>query len=138
MGDPTLVNPAIGQFERDIFLFPVRVYYEDTDALGMVYYARYLNFCERARFNWLTHPDYDGAIPRISDNNRYVVKHVAVDYHAPARLMDDLMVQTRLISAHGARVTLEQMISRNDDPICDATVILAHVDDTGRPKRLDR
>jgi acyl-CoA thioester hydrolase len=131
-------QPAIGHFEGDDFIFPVRVYYEDTDALNMVYYARYMNFCERARSNWLTHPDYDGHIPPISDTNRYVVKRVEMDYFHPARLFDDLLVRTHVISAHGARVRLKQGITRDNQPICQSIITLAHVDSSGRPKRLDR
>ena len=119
-------------------VFPIRVYYEDTDAGGIVYYANYLKFAERARTEMLRHGGLDQSRIFAEQGVMFAVRRCAVDYLRPGRLDDLLMVSTRLIGARGARVDLEQRVQKVGDENHDLailTVQLACVDRRARPVR---
>jgi acyl-CoA thioester hydrolase len=114
----------------------VRVYYEDTDAAGIVYYANYLKFAERARTEWLrslglTHPALERERGVV-----FVVRQCLVDYLAPARLDEELMVESRVAEVGCASVVMQQEIARADQRLVRLRVKLAAVGGNGRPLRL--
>jgi acyl-CoA thioester hydrolase len=122
------------------FELPVRVYYEDTDAQGVVYYANYFRFMERARTEWLRSLGVDMAGLQDQDRRIFVVAEVNVKFHAPARLNEDLVVTAGLIDRTRVSFDIEQHIYRNStdgDLLISGIVKAAYLDaDTMRPKRL--
>ena len=94
------------------FSWPVRVYYEDTDAGGVVFYANYLKFFERARTEWLRSGGIDQSQLAESDNLMFVVVHTAVDYHSPAKLDDELKLSVRVEKLARASVGFVQQAWR--------------------------
>jgi acyl-CoA thioester hydrolase len=115
---------------------PIRVYYEDTDALGMVYYANYLRFAERARTEMMRSlwPDYGALCARFE--LAFVVRRCMVDYLAPARLDDRLEVRTGLVRTGGASLDLEQRVFCGDRLLARMEVRLALVSSALRALRL--
>ncbi len=118
--------------------FEVRVYYEDTDAAGIVYHANYLRFAERARTEWLRSLGLDHDRLRREHGVRFAVRRCIVDYLRPARLDDLLSVETRVTGASGARLELLQDISLRDGPAVQIRVTLVALDDALRPVRIAR
>ncbi len=122
------------------FQLPVRVYYEDTDAQGVVYYANYFRFMERARTEWLRTLGVD--MQRLHEEERriFVVAEVGAKFHAPARLGDDLIVTARLIDLTRASFDIEQRIYRNNtdgELLISGIIKAAYLDaDTMRPQRV--
>ena len=96
-------------------IFPLRVYYEDTDAGGVVYYANYLRFAERARSEMLRELGIESSRMMAEDGVAFAVRRCEVDYLRPARLDDRLDVHTRLLALKGASVEVDQRIVRPDD-----------------------
>jgi acyl-CoA thioester hydrolase len=116
------------------FFWNVRVYYEDTDAAGVVYYANYLKYLERARTEWLAAAGVALTALEREHNAVFVVHRVEVDYHRAARLGDSLTVSLEQIERTGVRLIVAQAIARGDEPIANARVALACVDPrTWRP-----
>ena len=93
-----------------IFEWPVRVYYEDTDAGGVVYHAQYLNFMERARTEWLRAAGFEQDALREDPGLIFVVNRMAIDYLAPARFNDALTVTAAVRETRGARLLMEQQV----------------------------
>ena len=122
------------------FELPIRVYYEDTDAQGVVYYANYFRFMERARTEWLRTLGVDMVQLQREDRRIFVVTEVHTKFHAPARLADDLVVTARLDGLSRASFDIEQKIYRNTtdgDLLVSGIVQAAYLDaDTMRPKRV--
>lgn len=115
------------QLTEQIFEWPVRVYYEDTDAGGIVYYANYLKFCERARTEWLRSlgVEQDGW---LESGTAFVVRHATLDLKAPARFNDQLVVQTRVTQLKRASVSFQQQIfNQRQQLLCSANVKAACV-----------
>jgi tol-pal system-associated acyl-CoA thioesterase len=107
------------------FSFRVRVYYEDTDAGGVVYYANYLKFMERARTEWLRHLGYDHQVLAREHKVIFVVSAIAADFLKPARLDDNLAVSVRLESVGRVRCIFEQEVRREDEVLVKARVTVA-------------
>ncbi len=105
------------------FEWPVRVYYEDTDAGGVVFYANYLAFFERARTEWLRGMDLDATQLRAAHEVLFVVRHVEVDYLAPAVLDDALRIVTRIAEVGGSKVVFDQSVWRGDQCLVRAKVV---------------
>lgn len=116
--------------------FPLRVYYEDTDAAGIVYYANYLKFAERARTEYLREAGFDHVVLAAKDGVGFVVRRVEADYRIPAKLDDALVIETVVTAASGARFVMRQSVLRNDMILCDVTVTLGCIDHAGRAVRL--
>ena len=116
--------------------FPIRVYYEDTDMAGIVYYANYLKYIERARSDWVKSLGIDQNSMREQDGVVFAVRRVEADYHAPARFDDALQVETRVQTVTGARLVMQQEVTRNGDLLFGATVTIVCINDTGQPARL--
>ncbi len=109
-------------------VLPVRVYYEDTDAAGVVYYANYLRFCERARTEWLRERGFGQQALLAVDGTAFVVRSVQADYLSPARLDDSLNVITRIDVLRRASILFHQEIRRGDELLFVAKVLVACID----------
>ncbi len=132
---PDMPVPASGRFIAGEHYFPVRVYFEDTDTGGIVYHANYLRFMERARSDMLRLVGIDQRAALDSGEGVYAVARVGIDYRAPARLDDDLVVVSRVADVSGATVTIGQDILRNGALLTQAQVRVAFLSSQGRPKR---
>lgn len=115
---------------------PIRIYYEDTDLAGIVYYANYLKFIERGRSEWIAALGVDQMDLRARQGVVFAVRRVEADYLRPARFGDDLVVTTRLLAATGARILLEQEVLRQGERLFSAQVTLVCLTDGGTPARL--
>lgn len=110
------------------FNWQARVYYEDTDAGGVVYHGRYLAFLERARTEMLRYYQIEQSV-LLEQNIAFVVKSMNIDYIFPARLDDLLTVTNKVISVRQASMVFEQHIyNQNQQRICQAEVLIACVD----------
>ncbi len=116
--------------------FCLRVYYEDTDFAGIVYYANYLKFIERARTELLRELGIDQSRMRGEQGLVFAVRRLEADFIRPAKFNDWLCVETRILSFSGARLSLRQKVLRDTEPLFDATVMLACLSESGRPARL--
>ena len=116
--------------------FAVRVYYEDTDLAGIVYYANYLRYIERARTEYVRGLGIDQTRLRDEDGIVFAVRRIEADYLTPARFDDALVITTRPTALTGARMTLRQQVLRGDMRCFDALVVLAALRLDGRPARL--
>lgn len=119
------------------FRWPVRVYWEDTDAYGVVYYANYLKFLERARSEWLR--SYGLEQPELIAHHRgvFVVRRVEADYLLPARFNDSLIVEAALIGRNRASLVMDQRVLRGDEVLMSARVTLVWVHEKSfKPARI--
>lgn len=107
---------------------PVRVYYEDTDAAGVVYYANYLKYCERARTEWLRALGYAQQSLRETRGRVFVVRSVAAEYLSSAQLDDLLDIETRVTELGRAKLVFAQRVLRDGQPLFEATVTIVCVD----------
>jgi len=124
-------NPAL-----TIHSFPLRVYYEDTDAAGMVYHANYLKFAERGRSEMLRSLGFGHRRLGQEAGVGFAVRRCQIDYLAPARLEDALTVDTTLNSVGGATLSVRQRIRRGDELLADLDILVACIGRDGRPRRL--
>lgn len=108
------------------FIFPIRVYIEDTDAGGIVYYVNYLKFIERSRTEFLRSLGY-GKAAVLDDGLLLVVRSAEVDYLLPARLDDEILATARLQKVANSYVIFEQEVRRGEQVLCRATVKVACV-----------
>lgn len=135
-----------GRLERDergrFHLLPVRVYFEDTDAGGIVYHASYVRFCERGRTDLLRTIGVDARqlITGEASNEPavFVVRRMSMDFLRPARMDDLLMVETRVKELGGASVSLVQEIYNDGRKVFEAEVLVVLVAVSGKPLRLGR
>jgi len=122
------------------FMFPVRVYWEDTDASGVVYHASYLRFMERARSDWLRAIGIDQAMLIRDERLQFVVVEAQIRYHRPARFGDQLQVSVLVTEKGGASVTMTQEIRRGSadgELLVSATIRAACLDsDSLKPRPL--
>ena len=116
--------------------FALRVYYEDTDLAGIVYYANYLRFIERARTEWVRDLGIDQTALRGDTGIVFAVRRIEADYLRPARFDDVLDVRTSLIALTAARILLAQTVWRGDVPVFEARVTLVCLTPRGTPARL--
>lgn len=120
------VKPTL-QPELFVYSFPVRVYFENTDAGGVVYHGEYLKFLERARTEWLRHLGYDHQALARDHGALFVVTSMAIDFARPARLDDSLAVSVRLESLGKVRCVFAQEVRRDDEVLVKARVTVASV-----------
>lgn len=116
--------------------FPIRVYYEDTDLAGIVYYANYLKFIERARSEWVRSLGVDQAKMKSEEDVVFAVRRVEADYLKPAKYDDELVVRTELSSVSPARLNLVQSVLRGEDPLFRSDVTIVCLSANGKPARL--
>ncbi|HEX8124288.1 MAG TPA: YbgC/FadM family acyl-CoA thioesterase [Allosphingosinicella sp.] len=128
-------KPADGVMRGVTHLFPLRVYFEDTDVAGIVYYANYLRFVERARSDMLRLIGIDQRAALEAGEGVYVVAEVAVKYRAPAKLADDLVIVTGIEKVRAATVLIHQRVMRGDEVLAEVKVTAAFLTPDGRPRR---
>jgi acyl-CoA thioester hydrolase len=133
-----MVRPASGQMRGKTHLFPVRVYFEDTDLTGIVYHANYLRFMERARSDMIALTGADQRAAQEAGEGVYVVADIAIRYRAPAKLDDELVVVTRLETLRAASLVIHQQVMRGEQVLTDAMVTAAFITPDGRPRRQPR
>ena len=125
-----------GTLEGQTYHLPVRVYYEDTDQQGHVFYANYLKYFERGRTEFLRHLGAPPAKIETDLGRLFVVAKINLTYHQSARLDDVLNVQTRLARLGRVKLVMDQVIYRGDTLITRAEVTVAIIDRAGRPARV--
>ncbi|WP_419799199.1 MAG: tol-pal system-associated acyl-CoA thioesterase [Terasakiella sp.] len=124
---------TVGRLEDGTFIFPIRVYYEDTDAGEIVYYANYLKFAERARTEFLRYFNIHQSELLEKDRIAFAVRRAEADYRKPAKLDDFLEVHTRLVKLGGASLEMEQVLKRGEDTLVHVKVRIACIHLEGRP-----
>lgn len=119
------------------FHWPVRVYWEDTDAGGVVYHAQYLAFMERARSEWMRGIGFGQELLRETYGLCFVVRSMSIDFRAPARLDDSLAVSVGLAQCRGASLVFAQEVRRDGELLVGAEVKVAAVSaETFRPQAI--
>ena len=126
-------EPAAGAIAGGVHVLPLRVYYEDTDASGVVYYANYLRFIERGRTDMLRLLGVSQGALAAGSGIAFPVRRCEIDYLAPARLDDEIEVHTAL---GGATIEARQSVRRGKAELARGTLRLACVGADGRPRRL--
>jgi acyl-CoA thioester hydrolase len=116
--------------------FPLRVYYEDTDFGGIVYYANYLKFIERGRSEWVREMGIDQVAMKRDEGLVFAVRRVEADYHSPARYDDFLVVTTDVEAVTGARLVVRQSVQRDGEVLFSALVTIVAINEVGAPARL--
>jgi len=135
MGANSLDLPYRGGFVGKEHRFALTVYFEDTDAYGIVYYANYLKFMERARSDMIRAVGIDQAAELRLTGSAYAVVEVGINYRRPARLGDDLLIVSTLGQLRASSVTIQQLVMRGPELLSQARVIAAFLDGQGRPRR---
>jgi acyl-CoA thioester hydrolase len=116
--------------------FPLRVFYEDTDAGGMVYHANYLKFAERGRSEMLRSLGFPHRKLGAEEGVGFAVRRCSVEYRAPARLEDALTVDTKLTEMGAATLNLHQQVCRDGKVLADLDILVACIGRDGKPRRL--
>jgi acyl-CoA thioester hydrolase len=135
MSDHSLDTPYRGGFAGGAHHFALSVYFEDTDAYGIVYYANYLKFMERARSDMIRAVGVDQAAELADSGSAYAVVEVDIRYRRPGRLGDDLQVISTVDQVLASSVHIQQRVMRRDEVLTEARVIAAFLDGEGRPRR---
>jgi len=131
----THLDPPSGRIEGPLHLFPVRVYFEDTDLSGVVYHANYLKWFERARSDLLRVLGVDQRAAQEAGEGVYTVAGLAIRYFAPARLDDAIIVRSRALELGAASVRLLQQAWRKDRLLAEMNVRVGFITPEGRPRR---
>jgi acyl-CoA thioester hydrolase len=131
-------HPYHGGFVGKAHRFALTVYFEDTDTAGIVYYANYLKFMERARSDMLRAVGIDQRAAKEAGEGVYAVAEVKIRYHRPAHLGDNLLVVSTVEAVRAASVTIHQRVMRGPEKLADACVTAALLDPQNRPKRQPR
>jgi acyl-CoA thioester hydrolase len=138
MAQHSLDTPYRGGFVGNEHRFALTVYFEDTDAYGIVYYANYLRFMERARSDMIRAVGVDQAAELTQSGSAYAVVEVDIKYRRPGRLGDDLQVVSTVEQVRASSVDIHQRVMRGNELLTDARVTAAFLDGTGRPRRQPR
>ena len=128
-------NPPDGVLDGPRHLYAVRVYYEDTDLSGITYHANYLRWFERARSDLLRRLGIDQRAAIESGEGAYALSEVNLRYRLPARLDDDVVIETRCTELGAASCRMHQIARRGDDALCEATLRVGFISLEGRPRR---
>lgn len=131
-----LTLPRGGALTNGVHRFPLRVYYEDTDAAGIVYYANYLKFVERARTEMMRLFGVEHERSRRAEGRAFIVRRAEIEFDAPARLDDELVVETRIEEVGGATILLAQDVIRGERALVRTRILVACIGTNGRPVRL--
>ena len=119
-----------------IYEYKFKIYYEDTDAGGVVYYANYLKFIERARTEIIKSLGFSNTNLREKFNLLFIVKYCNINYRKPAKLEDELIVFTSVVSLSKTSLVMKQDVKRHADLVAEAEVCLVAVDMKGKPKKI--
>ena len=137
MADQPLAGPPEGRLAAGTHVLPLRVYYEDTDAAGIVYYANYLKFAERARTEMMRAAGTGHRRVMEAAGVLWAVRRCGADYLSPARLDDAVEVHSRIVGVGAARLDLEQTVRRGATDLACLAVRLACIDRVhGRAARI--
>lgn len=128
-------QPVSGRFLDRQHRFPLRVYFEDTDAGGVVYHASYLRFMERARSDMLSVAGIDQRGALEGGEGVYMVAELSIRYRRPAKLDDELLVLSNLRELRGASCLIHQRVMREGEVLAEADVTAAFLAPDGRPRR---
>lgn len=131
-------QPYAGAFHGRTHRFALRVYFEDTDTAGIVYYANYLRFMERARSDMLRAVGIDQRRALDRGEGVYAVVEAQIKYRAPARLDDALVIVSHVREVRAASCVIHQRVMRGDQILTDARVTAAFLTPDGRPRRQPR
>ena len=131
-------EPYRGALVGGTHYFALRVYFEDTDVAGIVYYANYLRYMERARSDMIRAVGVDQRAALEAGEGVYAVAEVQIKYRAPAKLEDDIVVESRVLEVRGVSVLIHQRVMRGGQILTDATVTAAFLSPDGRPRRQPR
>lgn len=138
MKPESFAGPATGALDGAEHVYRLRVYYEDTDAAGVVYYANYLRMAERARTEMMRLLGADHAEMARTENVALAVRDCSIAYLKPAYLDDVLEIRTRLTEIGGASLKAQQSFHRAGETLATIDLRLACIADTGRPARFPR
>ena len=131
------VLPADGKFFGATFMYPLRVYFEDTDAEGVVYYANYLKYAERARSECLRAMGINQKEIMQNERTGFIVRSCQIEYLGSAHLEDDLIVTMEVVEVGGASMVLRQSILRGDEVLTLLELKVVNLNlDTHRPARI--
>ena len=119
-----------------MFNFKTKVYYEDTDSGGVVYYANYLKFIERARTSLIQELGFSLKSLSEKDDSHFVVKNIHCNYIQSAKLEDELSIQTKFLEIKKASFKLEQIIYREDKVIFESEVLMVNINSKGKPLKI--
>lgn len=131
-----MTGPTSGRIVEGAHVLALRVYYEDTDAAGIVYYANWLRFLERGRTELLRVLGQEHSALRQERSINWVVRRCAIDYLKPARLDDAIEIVTSVAELRGASVAMRQQARRGSDMLVRAELTVACMNESGRPVRL--
>ncbi|MBB3861458.1 acyl-CoA thioester hydrolase [Novosphingobium hassiacum] len=134
----TLPQPPSGRFDGNEHLFPVRVYFEDTDLSGVVYHANYLRWFERARSDMLRVLGIDQRAAHEAGEGAYAVAEMHLRFARPAKLDDAVLIRSHVAELSPATCRIVQRAFRDDTLLCEATARVAFVAPNGRPRRQPR
>ena len=129
-------TPTTGRIEGGRHVLPLRIYYEDTDAQGIVYYANWLRFLERGRTELLRMLGLEHSALRADSGISWVVRRCTIDYLRPARLDDTVEILTGCGELRGASLHMLQEARRGEETLVRADLLIACMDEAGRPMRL--
>ncbi len=122
---------------ENVFLWPIRIYYEDTDAGGVVYHTNYIKFMERARTEWLRNLGFEQDELRDKEGVIFAVRSVKVDYFFPAKFNDELFVSSKVIKKGKASITIEQEVLKKHQVLCKGIIKVGTLDEKSfRPKAM--
>ncbi len=138
MSIAALDQPYRGGFVGPVHHFALSVYFEDTDTAGIVYYANYLKFMERARSDMIRAAGVDQVSAHHAGEGVYAVADLAIRYLKPARLGDDLVVLSTVETVRAVSVLIHQRVMRGTQTLTDARVTAAFLTPDGRPQRQPR
>lgn len=135
-----MVNPTPpgGVFDGARHLYAVRVYYEDTDLSGITYHANYLRWFERARSDLLRMLEIDQRAAIESGEGAYALSEVNLKYLRPAKLDDDVVIETTCTELGAASCRMHQIATRDGEPLCEASLRVGFISLDGRPRRQPR
>lgn len=129
------MQPPSGKIEGDRHLYPVRVFFEDTDLSGIAYHANYLKWCERARSDLLRVLGINQREAFEAGEGVYAVSEAAIKWRRPAKLDDELVVRTRCVDLRAASARMEQRVMRGEELLAEVDIVAAFVTPEGRPRR---
>ena len=119
-----------------MFIYKVKVFYEDTDSGGVVYYANYLKFIERARTNLIQKLGFSLQSLSAKYDCHFVVKNIHCDYIQSAKLEDELLIQTKFTEIKKASFKLEQNIYRENEVIFESKLLMVNINSEGKPLKI--
>ena len=129
------MHPPSGKIEGSRHLYPVRVFFEDTDLSGIAYHANYLKWCERARSDLLRVLGINQRAAFEAGEGVYAVTEAQIKWRRPARLDDELVVTTRAVELRAASARMEQRVLRGEELLAEVDIVAAFVTPEGRPRR---